>query len=98
MIFSSITGVESLIGTIASVLAIIGGVFATIKSLLRPIAAKVAAHDGLIQKASETSTSTNIKVARIEGFLAGQGHDKLPDVTPTVEIPKDGGIEEKPLI
>lgn len=90
------------IGIAALGLTLLGMITAVVRYLVHnatdPIAAKVATHDTEIGKAVDLATSTNIKVSRIEGYLAGMGRAKLPDVAQTVEIPQDGEIVTKPLI
>lgn len=89
------------ISDISGGLAILAGFAAIVRWLLhnaiQPIVDKVAQHDEQIKTATDLASSTNIKVSRIEGFLAGQGSSKLPAVEPTVETPTNGGIVSTPL-
>lgn len=89
---------------------IIGGVAVVVKLMFKgaiaPLSTKIAAHDQEIadikstaNRAVELGSSTNIKVARIEGFLSANGSGKLPAVAPTVEkADTNGQITEEPLI
>lgn len=90
------------IGTIAGTVTILTAFTIIVRYLIHgatdPIAAKVADHDVQIGKAIDLATSANIKGSRIEGYLAGMGRSKLPDVTPTVEKQVDGEIVEEPLL
>lgn len=102
MILSNINGIEGLVGLIASGLAIITTFAIVVRWLLHnaigPIASKVMQHDTDIASLWGLANSTNIKASRIEGFLAGMGKTKLPEVEPTVEVPINGEIVEKPLL
>jgi len=107
---ANVNGDEGLLGGVASIIATVGGFGALVRWLLKnatgPIAAglevvtkKVADHDDAIARSVELGNSTNIKVARIEGFLSANGSNKLPEVEPTLEKPDDNGqITEEPLI
>lgn len=69
-----------------------------IKNATAPTAAKVAEHDVQIGQALALGASANMKAARIEGYLAGQGRSRLPDVPPTLDVPTDGATTEVPLV
>jgi hypothetical protein len=98
---ASLSGGEAIATYVGTSLALLGATAAVLRFLIHnatdPIATKVNTHDTQINQSLELGNSTLIKVARIEGFLAGNGTDKLPGVAPTVEIPYDGKIIEKPL-
>jgi hypothetical protein len=97
-------------GTIVAILGTFSGIVRWLfHNAIDPIAEKVANHDIQIDKSLELGNSTNIKVARIEGYLASgtsgrleadqDRTTKLPDVPPTIETPlPNGQIVEKPLI
>jgi hypothetical protein len=104
---ASLNGVESLLTFVGTAVGILGATAVLLRFLIHnatdPIATKVSEHDTQISHAIDLANSTNIKVARIEGYMAasngvGDGRDKLPKVRPTVEVPYDGHIVEKPLI
>ena len=99
---ANISGVEGIVGLVASALGVVSTFSVVVRWLLHnaiaPVAEKVAEHDKAIARSVELGNSTNIKVARIEGFLSASG-TKLPNVEPTLEKPDDNGrIITEPLI
>lgn len=99
---ANISGVEGIVGLIASGVAIVGSFAVVVRWLLHnaigPLQTKVAEHDTQISTAVALGNSTNIKVSRMEGYFAGMGKEKLPEVDFTVEKPLNGRIVEEPLI
>jgi hypothetical protein len=104
---ATLSGIENLttiLGTAVGIIAVMAGLIRfLIHNATDPIATKVDDHDQQIGQVIDLANSTNIKVARIEGYMAasngvGDGRDKLPKVRPTVETPFEGQIVEKPLI
>lgn len=99
---ANISGVEGIVGLVASALGVVSTFAVVVRWLLHnaiePVAKKVEQHDEQIAHAVDLGNSTNIKVARIEGFLAGRGQEKLPDVKPTLEKPVDGTIVTEPIL
>lgn len=100
--YAGLTFTSNVIATIGTVIGILGAVLVVMRFLIHnatdPIASKVADHDTQIAHAIELGNSTNIKVSRIEGFMAGRGTTKLPEVEPTLEKPVDGTIIQVPLL
>jgi hypothetical protein len=77
----SIQDISAIFG---AVVVIAGLNYKFIKSLVKPIVDKLAKHDTTLTEIQDSAISTNLKVARIEGYMA-----RLNGVAPQLpEVPE----------
>jgi hypothetical protein len=88
-----LVSIQDICAIFGAVVVIAGLNYTFIKSLFKPIVDKLTSHDDTLTDIQNSVISTNLKVARMEGYMAYQNGSKAgvdPPQLPTVpEIAED---------